>query len=98
MAEYIAIADHTANSNKSFSYIRLKNTDKAFAFAEGARKGFDLENVYCIHIAKKVKKNVYRSLCLVRQHVTVESKENEKQEWRDFTVFDNDFEKSPKFS
>ena len=36
MAEYIAIVDHLAGHTKEFSYIRLENTDKAFAFAEGS--------------------------------------------------------------
>ena len=97
MTEYIAIADHNAEYNKSFSYVPLKSTDKAFAFGEGARRGFNLEKVYCVHICKKIKKNSYRSVGLI--YPSGEIRDVQKEEhWSnciDFYVSDNDFEKAP---
>ena len=97
MAEYIAIADHTAEYNKSFSYVRLKSTDKAFACAEGARRAFNLEKVYCVHICKKVKKDTYHSFCLI--YPSGETRDIQKEEhWSnsiDFYVPDVAFEKAP---
>lgn len=97
MAEYIAIADHMSEYNKSFSYVRLKSTDKAFAFGEGARRGFYLQKVYCVHICKKIKKNSYRSVGLIYPNGEIRDVQKEEH-WSnciDFYVPDNEFEKTP---
>ena len=95
MTEYIAIVDHTSEANKSFSYVHLENNNKAFACAEGARKGFKLDNVYCVHIAKKIKKNTYRSICLVYPGGMVRDTNSVGDIWFDhnFYVSNSDFEK-----
>ena len=100
MTEYIAIADHNAEHNKNFSYVPLKSTNKHFAFAEGARRGFNLEKVYCVHICKKIKKNSYRSIGLIYPSGEIRDvqKEDHWSNYIDFYVSDNDFEKAPYLS
>ena len=98
MAKYIAIVDHLSGHTKEWSYIKLENTDKAFAFAEGARKGFELEKPYCVHICKRISKrdNRYMSVGLIYQHGTMRSVDDWSEQSKTWQVFDFQFESTKK--
>ena len=99
-SEYIAVVDHLTEYEKAFSFIRLENTDKAFAFAEGARKGFALNKPYCVHICKRISKRdiKYMSVGIVYPHGTIRGVEDWADNTKTWQVWDFQFEKKPQFS
>ena len=93
--EYIAIVDHNSDHNKEWSYVKLDSTDKAFAFAEGAIKGFAVGNAYCVHICKRVSKRdiQYKSLGIIYEYGTIRSVDDWSDNSRTWNVWETDFEK-----
>lgn len=68
--KFIAIASHhNSPDGKLWSFVALDNTTEKLAIAEGVRKGFAIDDPFCIHIAKKVwkqdGKQVYKSFLRV---------------------------------
>ncbi len=76
--KYAVAVDHKAGFRKNWTFIKLENIDKAMAFAEGTIKGFAKEEVYCIHIIKKVRKNKWESIARIYPGGTVEDTTEEK--------------------
>lgn len=72
MSKYAVAVDHKAGSGKGWTYVRLKNTDKAMAFAEASVKGFSRDDVFCINILKKVGKGRWASIVRVYPNGAVE--------------------------
>lgn len=59
MSKYITIIDHTADCQKSFTYLENKGENKieAVSFAHATSRKFS--HVYNVKVAKKVGKNKY---------------------------------------
>ena len=85
--KYAVAVDHKAYHSKSFTYLKLENTDKAMAFAEGAVKGFAQENVFAVHILKQVRKNTFASIALIHADGSI----GETNTFGTFTIFEQDF-------
>lgn len=80
--KYAVAVDHKAGFTKNWTFIKLENTDKAMAFAEGTVKGFAKDEVFCINILKKVRKGKWMSIARVYPGGTVEDITGEYQnEW-----------------
>lgn len=95
MSKYIVAVDHRAGYGKSWSYLKLGNTDKAMAFAEAAVKGFKQEQVFCLVILKRIKKNTYTALVRIYPDGNVNDITNET--WVDnWIVCDSEFVKENK--
>lgn len=67
--KYITIARHQeALHGKLWSYIALDSTNRQMAIAEGSRKGFKIDEPFCVHIAKRINqrgRTMYKSILRV---------------------------------
>lgn len=78
--KFAVAIDHTANHEKSFTYIRLENTKREYAFAEAVLKAAKEENVYCFHILKK-SADMYYSIARIYPNGSIEDLESDDISW-----------------
>lgn len=82
MSKYAVAVDHNASSGKGWTFIKLENTDKAMAFAEGTIKGFTRDQVFCVIIIKKIRKNKWQCIARIYPNGKVEDISGESySEW-----------------
>lgn len=98
VSHYFTVSSSLPTSHgKKWSYIALRNSDKHMAIAEGVCRGFGDDEIFSIHIAKKVRKQdgkaTYKSIMRVffDGEVNDTSKEEFIKEWK-VTIDDIDFE------
>ena len=90
MAKYVAAVDHKAGYKKDWTYIRLENSSKPFAFAEAAVKGFHRPEVFCVVVLKQVKKYKFTQLVRIYPSGLIE---NIADEYGDgWTILSSDIE------
>lgn len=92
MAKYVAAVDHKAGYEKSWTYIQLENTDKSFAFAEAAVKGFQKPEAFCVVVLKQVKKHEFTQLVRIYPSGNIEDIRNQYGD-KNWTIFNNEIEK-----